>query len=103
MTNDEVQSLHRVLDYLKEEENHFEACSPKEKREHIFKDVLVLREFGKRVNRHNNRLAMRNGELRHACKLAYIHLKKCQDTKGAEVGANAMQAIEDALNNKVYV
>jgi len=94
MTNDEVKSLHRVLDYLKEVESHFESCSSKEKREHIFKDVLVLRDFEKRVNMHNNRLAVRNVELRKACKLAYIHLKKY------DVGASAMKAIEDAIREK---
>jgi hypothetical protein len=106
MTNDEVQSLHKLLDYLKEEEKHFEGCTPKEKREHIFKDILVLRDFEKRVNRYKNRLAERIGELllqieglRNACKLAYSHLKNCEDTdaKSAEVGGKAMKAIEHAL------
>lgn len=101
MTNDQVKSLRRVLDHLKEEETHFESCQPNEKYEHIFKDILVLRDFYKRVNRHNNRLSARIKALRNACKLAYSHLEKCHDTgaKSARIGGRAMKAIENVLDH----
>lgn len=111
MTNEEVRSLHRILDYLKEEEKHFEDCSPEEKPGHIFNDVLVLLDFEKRVNRHNNRLAERNMELllfikdfRAACRLAYIHLKNCNDKEeeSAESGAEAMTAIQSIMKETVF-
>lgn len=109
MTNEEVKSLHKILDYLKDEEKNFEGCTEKEKRNHIYKDILVLRNFESRVNLFNNRLSLRiaelmeqNKKMRNACGLALEHLKNCQNTDEdvAEVGGKAISAIEEALHEK---
>lgn len=109
MTNEEVKSLQKVLNYLFEEEKNFESCSEQEKRAHIYKDILVLRNFESRVKLFNNRLSLRivelmeqNKKLRNACGLALEHLMNCQNTDEdvAEVGGKAISAIEEALHEK---
>ncbi|MBI5954392.1 MAG: hypothetical protein HY865_22270 [Chloroflexi bacterium] len=98
MTNEEVRSLRKVLDYLKEEEAHFKDCSSKEKRNHIFTDVLVLRDFEKRVNRYNNRLATRNSEL-----LLLLEAARERVQFSAECAVEDMQLQDYELLGKIDV
>jgi uncharacterized protein YqeY len=45
MNESQLQSLQRVLSYLEDEQNHFEATSIDERANHIYTDILVLEEY----------------------------------------------------------
>ena len=46
MNAEQIRSLTRVLDYLAQDEgSHFECASPEERTNHIYLDVLILRDY----------------------------------------------------------
>ena len=46
MNAEQLCSLARLLDYVAEDEQkHFEACSPEEREDHIYRDILILQDY----------------------------------------------------------
>ena len=46
MNAEQLRSLARLLDYVAEDEQkHFEACSPEEREDHIYRDILILQDY----------------------------------------------------------
>lgn len=42
---EQVEALRNVLDYLADEEGHFEACEVEDREGHIYTDVVMLRSI----------------------------------------------------------
>ena len=46
MNAEQLRALSRLLDYVAEDEQkHFEACSPEEREDHIYLDILILQDY----------------------------------------------------------